>query len=585
VRAVARRGLAGLGVLMLGVACENAPPKGGVLLVMNIDATLRTSDLSELQVDVDAPSGGGPPYYQGTFAIPGSLPAFPVSVAIDSNGNATASATVHLSLRDHSTEVDVRTYEIVNIPVQSVTQLDVTFSRECSPGVASCGAGRTCCPTGGGTGWGCSTDLVNAENGGQPVLACQGADAGAPEATPDAGSDGAAGPLASDASGPSDASLDSTVDAGDASDEDAVADGPPVGYDGATSCSIACVEGQTHCVGGACVAVPPSCAGGGAGVGFNCGGPFGSQDCCAMLDVPLTAQGSFYRDYDMTENPEVESNPATVSQFSLDVFEVTVGRYRKFVNAVSGTDASPAWVPPAGSGMHTYLPGGGLNSGGDGGLTYETGWDASWDSELPATKPGWDTALFEPCQADGRADFTTWTPDPGDNENKPITCLDWYEAYAFCIWDGGFLPSATEWDFAASGGAQQWAYAWGNDPPGANIDRAIYQCYYGNLQGTPTGDCLGSRNVAPVGTVPAGQGFWGQLDLTGNALEWTFDLYAATYQSPCVDCADLSAGDQRILRGGGYDSVPLQLHNYYRSLSPPEQSDVEAGVRCARAPY
>jgi sulfatase modifying factor 1 len=147
------------------------------------------------------------------------------------------------------------------------------------------------------------------------------------------------------------------------------------------------------------------------------------------------------------------------------------------------------------------------------------------------------------------------------------------------------LPSTTEWDFAASGGAQQWTYAWGDDTPGENIDRTIWGCLYGNLQGTPIGTCLGSQNVAPVGTVPAGQGFWGQLDLTGNAMEWTFDLYASTYESPCVDCADLSAGDQRILRGGGYDSVPIQLHNTYLALSLPEQSDVEAGVRCARRPY
>ena len=574
-RAAARRGLAVGGALILGVACEATPPKGGVLLVLNIDGTLKVSDLSELQVEIDAPGDGGQPYYQKTFAIPGDLSAFPASVAIDSNGNATASATAHLSLWEHNSEVDVRTYEIVNIPVQAVTQVDITFSRDCSPGVTSCGAGTTCCPTAGGTG--CSSDVVNADNGGQPVLACQGVDAGAP----DAGSEGEAGLPARDASGPSDAPSDSTIGAGDAS-EGGVAD---AGSDGATPCSISCVEGQTHCVGGACVAVPSSCAGGGAGVGFNCGGPFGSQDCCATLDVPLTAQGSFYRDYDTTENPEAETNPATVSQFSLDVFEVTVGRYRKFVEAASGSDASAAWVPPAGSGKHAHLPGGGLNSGGDGGLTYETGWDSSWDSELPTTKSGWDTALFEPCQADGREDFTTWTPDPGDNENKPITCLDWYEAYAFCIWDGGFLPSATEWDFAASGGAQQWTYAWGNDIPGENINRTIYGCLYGNLQGVPMGDCLGSQNVAPVGTVPAGQGFWGQLDLTGNAIEWTFDLYSSTYQVPCVDCADLGAGDQRILRGGGYDSVPLQLHNTYLALSPPEQSDVEAGVRCARKPY
>ncbi|MGO9835775.1 MAG: SUMF1/EgtB/PvdO family nonheme iron enzyme [Polyangiaceae bacterium] len=34
-----------------------------------------------------------------------------------------------------------------------------------------------------------------------------------------------------------------------------------------------------------------------------------------------------------------------------------------------------------------------------------------------------------------------------------IDCVNWYESYTFCIWDGGFLPSEAEWEYAAGGGS------------------------------------------------------------------------------------------------------------------------------------
>ena len=47
-----------------------------------------------------------------------------------------------------------------------------------------------------------------------------------------------------------------------------------------------------------------------------------------------------------------------------------------------------------------------------------------------------------------------------------MNCVNWFEAYAFCIWDGGFLPSDTEWEYAAAGGSLQREYPWGSTAPG-----------------------------------------------------------------------------------------------------------------------
>ena len=146
------------------------------------------------------------------------------------------------------------------------------------------------------------------------------------------------------------------------------------------------------------------------------------------------------------------ANPATISNFRLDKYEVTVGRFRKFVDAwVSG------WRPATASGKHTHLNSGqGLTSTAGG---YEPGWDATWanypgagnanstvpSGTSPTTVSGWTTNLS--CDSS----FQTWTSAAGANENKPQTCLSWYDLHAFCIWDGGFLPSEAEWEYAAAG--------------------------------------------------------------------------------------------------------------------------------------
>lgn len=120
--------------------------------------------------------------------------------------------------------------------------------------------------------------------------------------------------------------------------------------------------------------------------------------------------------------PVGEADPAAVSAFRLDKFEVTVGRFRQFVGAWHA-----GYTPPAGSGWHIHLNAGrGLNTTGEG---YEPGWAATYDGNVAPT----DENLA--CDAT----FATWTASAGDNENRPINCVNWWEAYAFCVWDAGWL--------------------------------------------------------------------------------------------------------------------------------------------------
>jgi sulfatase modifying factor 1 len=90
----------------------------------------------------------------------------------------------------------------------------------------------------------------------------------------------------------------------------------------------------------------------------NCGAT--SESCCTSLEV---TGGTYYRTYsNHGSGLSGEADPASVSGFRLDKYEVTVGRFRQFVDVWNG-----GWRPSAGSGKHTHLIGGnGLTSTGGG---------------------------------------------------------------------------------------------------------------------------------------------------------------------------------------------------------------------------
>jgi formylglycine-generating enzyme required for sulfatase activity len=306
----------------------------------------------------------------------------------------------------------------------------------------------------------------------------------------------------------------------------------------------------------------------------NCG-TNGTESCCASLEVE---GGTYDRTYDLDDSgvailspeggPTGEADPATVSGFRLDKYLVTVGRFRKFVAAVTPTDAGPAgYEPEAGSGKHAYLNGGdGLENSASPG-THEPGWDPTDDVNVTPT----DSALGS-CASTGTS---TWTPQAALNENNPINCVNWQESYAFCIWDGGFLPSEAELEYAAAGGGGadgQREYPWGSIDPASGSNADSYAVYNSD------------SNTEPVGTSTLGVGRWGQLDLAGQLWEWTLDWKAA-YSASCTDCAYFSlTSPGRSVRGGNYTNPEIWLHPSRRFSSAPLDRDFGNGVRCARAP-
>jgi formylglycine-generating enzyme len=315
-----------------------------------------------------------------------------------------------------------------------------------------------------------------------------------------------------------------------------------------------CAAETPVCTEGEC-GVPPSCL----GLPDTCGT---GEPCCTS---PLVAGGEFLRN----NNPAL---PATISTFRLDRFEVTVARFRRFKAAWDD-----GWRPDNGSGKHVHL------HGGDGllDLTLPESFEAGWRNDY--------LAYTSPTDANLSADsgepnpYATWTSTAGQNESRPINHITRHEAYAFCIWDGGFLPSDAEWSYAATGGDEQRAYPWGNNEPAANTELAVYGCLYGSSHAT----CSDVDNIAPVGKAQ-GVGLFEQLDLLGNVGEWTL---GATSAQECADCAEVSlavAGNPvgAPCRGRAFDddAQALLSTSCFDNPHPNGYRATSAGIRCARTP-
>jgi formylglycine-generating enzyme required for sulfatase activity len=248
-------------------------------------------------------------------------------------------------------------------------------------------------------------------------------------------------------------------------------------------------------------------------------------------------EGSFERSND-------PAAVAKVSSFRLDLYEVTVGRFRKFLAAYPGNK------PIAGSGKNPNNPA-------------DPGWNASWP--LPSTQVALRNAVH--CEP-GRND--TWTDVAGANESRPMNCLTRYVAGALCIWDGGRLPTEAEWNYAAAGGDEQRRRPWSNPPSSDAMD--------------PTYAVYETTATAAVGAHSSkGDGLWGHADLVGNIWEWVQDSNAP-YVTPCTNCANLSDGLDGVIRGGSYWEDGSYLFSWNRIAEPPEKLSADLGVRCVRKP-
>ncbi len=220
--------------------------------------------------------------------------------------------------------------------------------------------------------------------------------------------------------------------------------------------------------------------------------------------------------------------------FALDVTEVTVGSFQQWIHA------SPTPTPAPADQASLDVDGGPYQ-----GLMV---WKAAWTSMYVqgannAAWTGWDAGCYNTSSGDVNATLS----DPGSG-TYPVSCVNWFQAEAYCAWRGKRLPTVTEWRIAASNGGLQGPYPWGGAAPGCSLAA-------GNF------DNLHCGFPEDAGTATGGSAITGVYDLVGSLDEWFWDFIPtgnvyAFPTSPVTDYAGPAQTTQndpeRQYLGGSY---------------------------------
>lgn len=179
----------------------------------------------------------------------------------------------------------------------------------------------------------------------------------------------------------------------------------------------------------------------------------------------------------------------------------------------------------------------------------------------------------------------------------PVVHVTFGDAEAFARWDGKVLPTEAEWEFAARGGLEGAAYAWGDEfVPGKSYLANTWQGEFPWRNETRDG----YERTSPVGAFPPNA--YGLYDLIGNVWEWTTDWYQPRHphdvvkacciprnpRGPAQSDADGPAEiPRRVLKGGSHLCAPNYCRRYRPAARFPEPIDTSTshvGFRCIIRP-
>ena len=269
---------------------------------------------------------------------------------------------------------------------------------------------------------------------------------------------------------------------------------------------------------------------------------------------------------------------AVAYDYQIGKYDVTIGQYTAFLNAVAADDTYSLYNSSMGTDGNIA---GISQSNGSGSYTYSVLGSAN----RPITYVSWfDSARFANWMANGQptgAQSITTTENGAYNVNgatsgnavaKNVTNPNTTAAPTF------FIPNQNEWYKAAyysptlnSGSGGYYAYATqSNTAPGNQIGSGANQANYNNgvYSVTQSGSYSGSQNyLTDVGAFTNSGSSYGPFDQSGNVYQWN-DL-------------DGTPGSSRGLRGGIWFGSAFNLSSSGSYSSVPSVENVSIGFRLA----
>jgi formylglycine-generating enzyme len=182
-------------------------------------------------------------------------------------------------------------------------------------------------------------------------------------------------------------------------------------------------------------------------------------------------------------------------------------------------------------------------------------------------------------------------------EMHPVVHIAYCDAEAYAKWAGKTLPTEAEWEFAARGGLDRAAFAWGEEL--LSDGRYMANTWQGefpwnNLRSD------GYESTSPVEAFPPNG--YGLHDMIGNVWEWTTDWYqpkhdAVRVKACCIPHNPRGAAEEgsydpreadlkiprKVLKGGSHLCAPNYCQRYRpaaRFPQPVDTSTSHIGFRC-----
>jgi formylglycine-generating enzyme len=207
-----------------------------------------------------------------------------------------------------------------------------------------------------------------------------------------------------------------------------------------------------------------------------------------------------------------------LDEFFIDEHDVTNAEFRKFVEAtkyVTTAERPVDWEE-----LKKQVPPG----------TPKPADEMLKPGSLVFTPPGREVDLREVANWWTWTSGASWRHPEGPNSNldgrddHPVVQVSWDDALAYAKWAGKRLPTEAEWEFAARGGLDRKAFAWGDEMrPGG---RWMANTWQGAFPVSNSGED-GHRGLARVRSYePNGYGLY---DVAGNVWEWCSDWYRDDY--------------------------------------------------------